>query len=90
MEAIPTRPGNLKAWSDVMSGMAHDIAVMAAAGIVVLPGSDLPVGRYPGEALHEELEQLVDAHVFGPAEAVVSATRRPAEFFRFGRLAGYH
>ena len=63
-----------------MAGMAHDIALMAAAGIAVLPGSDLPVGRYPGEGVHEELEQLVDAHVFSAAEAVVSATRRPAEF----------
>jgi hypothetical protein len=71
---------NLATWNRVLDGLARDMAVLRGAGDRVLPGSDLPVGRYPGEALHAELISLVSHGVMTPAQAIESATRSSAEF----------
>jgi imidazolonepropionase-like amidohydrolase len=55
---------------------------MHRAGVCILPGTDVGVVLiYPGFSLHDELELLVRGIGMTTMEALVSATRRPAEFF---------
>jgi hypothetical protein len=55
---------------------------MRKAGVRIMPGTDLGVPLiFPGFSLHEELEQLVRGVGMTPMDAIVSATRYPAEFF---------
>ena len=50
------------------------------AGVTMLAGTDAPMpGVYPGYALHDELERLVDSGL-SPAEALRAATLAPAPF----------
>jgi imidazolonepropionase-like amidohydrolase len=54
----------------------------------MLAGTDAPMpGVYPGFALHDELERLVDAGLT-PGEALRAATLAPAKFFGIEREAG--
>ena len=59
---------------------------MHAAGVRLLAGSDAGAFNsftYPGFALHDELEALVDAGL-PPVEALRSATMHPADFMGMG------
>ena len=60
------------------------------AGGRLLVGSDAEGLVPPGIGLHQELELVVDAGILSPLEAIVSATRLPAEFLgrseEFGSL----
>lgn len=59
-----------------------DLKEMRAAGVRVMPGTDAGVLLiYPGFTLHDELQQFVSDLGMTPMEALVSATRHPAEFF---------
>jgi imidazolonepropionase-like amidohydrolase len=87
-EQLDERPGGLRASiQGAVVGQIHKAAVqdakeMRRAGVRVLPGSDLAViGIYPGSSLHDELRLFVQKLGMTPMEALVSATRQPAEFF---------
>ena len=54
------------------------------AGGRLLVGSDAEGLVPPGLGLHQELELVVDAGILSPSEAIVSATRLPAEFLGRG------
>jgi imidazolonepropionase-like amidohydrolase len=70
-------------------GVASKIAAsLDRAGVPMLAGTDAPMpGVYPGFALHDELERLVDAGLT-PGEALRAATLAPAKFFGIEREAG--
>jgi adenine deaminase len=55
-------------------------SVLHEAHVPLIAGTDSPMpGVYPGFALHDELERLVDAGL-SPAEALRAATLAPARF----------
>lgn len=57
------------------------VAAMNDQGVPIGAGTDTPIGQaIPGYSLHTELERLVDAGL-SPAQALIAATIRPAEFF---------
>ena len=65
-----------------LTGRAH------RAGVTVLAGTDAPdTFVFPGSALHDELEHLVQAGLT-PAEALHSATLHPARFLGLEGRAG--
>ena len=69
-------------WASVVPGLLALQREIHAAGVRMLPGTDVAIALvYPGFSLHEELEQMVRHLGMTPAEALVSATRYPAEFF---------
>jgi imidazolonepropionase-like amidohydrolase len=87
-EQLDERPGGLRASiQGAVVGQIHKSAVqdakeMRRAGVRIMPGSDLAViGIYPGSSLHDELRLFVQKLGMSPMEAIVSATRQPAEFF---------
>ena len=56
------------------------VGALRAAGVRILAGTDAPMPLvYPGFALHDELELLVECGL-SPAEALRAATIAPAEF----------
>lgn len=60
----------------------RDVRAMYQAGVRLLVGTDVAVLLiYPGFSLHEELEVLVQTIGMTPMQALISATRHPAEFF---------
>lgn len=62
--------------------LINDLQEMHKAGIKLMPGTDLAVLMiYPGFSLHDELQLLVKYAGLSPMEAIISATRYPAEFF---------
>ncbi|NNE46581.1 MAG: amidohydrolase family protein [Rhodothermales bacterium] len=77
----------------------HEIARrLHSEGVTLLAGTDASTsGVFPGDAMHEELEQLVAAGL-SPGEALVIATVNPADFLvrcvdaeiRTGRVAVDH
>jgi imidazolonepropionase-like amidohydrolase len=65
-----------------MPGMLRDLREMRQAGVRLMPGTDVAVVLiYPGFSLHDELRLLVTAAGMTPMEALISATRYPAEWF---------
>ncbi len=66
----------------IMRSATRNLREMHRAGVKVLPGTDAAVLLiYPGFSLHDELELLVETVGITPMEAILSATRYPAEFF---------
>jgi len=62
--------------------LIKDLQEMHKAGIKMMPGTDVAVLMiYPGFSLHDELQLLVKYAGLSPMEAIISATRYPAEFF---------
>lgn len=62
--------------------LIKDFQAMHKAGVRLLPGTDVGVLLiYPGYSLHDELQLLVKYAGLTPMEAIISATRYPAEFF---------
>ncbi|MCZ6750194.1 MAG: amidohydrolase family protein [Acidobacteria bacterium] len=62
--------------------MLRFIRQFARAGGKVMAGTDTSGWAVPGLGLHHELELLVEEAGFSPMEAIVAATRTPAEGFR--------
>lgn len=55
---------------------------MHKAGVRMMAGTDVATLLiYPGYTLHDELQLLVKYVGLSPMEAIISATRYPAEFF---------
>lgn len=66
----------------MLAGRLRDVREMREAGVTLMPGTDVGVLLiYPGFSLHDELRLLVEQVGMSPMEALISATRRPAEFF---------
>jgi amidohydrolase family protein len=62
--------------------LIRDLQEMRKAGVRLMPGTDVAVLLiYPGYSLHDELQLLVRYVGLTPMEAIISATRYPAEFF---------
>lgn len=62
---------------------------MHKAGVRLMPGTDVATLLiYPGYSLHDELQLLVKEVGLTPMEAIVSATRYPAEFFGMQKTLG--
>jgi len=62
--------------------LIKDLQEMRKAGVRLMPGTDVAVLLiYPGYSLHDELQLLVKYVGLTPMEAIISATRYPAEFF---------
>ena len=66
-----------------------DLSDMRKAGVQIMPGTDTAVVLiYPGFSLHDELDLLVSEIGMTPMEAIVAATRHPAEFFGMQETLG--
>ena len=64
------------------------VRAMHRAGVSFMAGSDIPAPyMYPGFSLHDELGLLVEAGLT-PFEALLAATRKPAEFMNLSRDLG--
>lgn len=62
---------------------------MRDAGVRIMAGSDVAVlNIFPGASLHEELRLFVDSVGMTPAEALASATRKPAEWLGLADSVG--
>ena len=67
---------------DFLVKRARDIREMLESGVRIMPGTDTAVVLiWPGFSLHDELRLLVQQVGMTPMQALVSATRSPAEFF---------
>jgi hypothetical protein len=65
------------------------IREMRQAGVRIMTGSDAAVlNVFPGTSLHEELRLLVDSVGMSPMEALMSATRKPAEWLGLADSVG--
>jgi imidazolonepropionase-like amidohydrolase len=63
------------------NGVLRDLREMHAAGVPILPGTDLAVALiYPGFSLRDELGYFVDKIAMTPMAALESATRVAADF----------
>lgn len=72
---------NLEGWREVLDRHAVEIGKLHAAGVRVLPGTDLAGPLiYPGSSLHEELALFVDKAGMTPMAALQTATRDAARF----------
>ena len=69
--------------------IAHQIvSLMHQAGVPIMAGTDSPMpGVYPGFALHEEMELLVESGLT-PREALYAATLEPARFLGIADTSG--
>jgi imidazolonepropionase-like amidohydrolase len=64
------------------------VSVMHQAGVPIMAGTDSPMpGVYPGFALHDEMELLVESGLT-PREALYSATLEPAKFLGMADTRG--
>jgi imidazolonepropionase-like amidohydrolase len=64
------------------------VSIMHQAGVPIMAGTDSPMpGVYPGFALHDELELLVESGL-SPSEALYSATLEPAKFLGMADTRG--
>jgi len=62
---------------------------MREAGVRIMAGSDVAVlNVFPGVSLHEELRLFVDSVGMSPAEALASATSKPAEWLGLADSVG--
>ena len=69
--------------------LIKDFQEMHKAGVRLMPGTDVAVLLiYPGYSLHDELQLLVKYVGLTPMEAIISATRYPAEFFGMQKTLG--
>jgi predicted amidohydrolase len=67
----------------------RDLREMRRSGVRLLPGTDVAVLLiWPGFSLHDELRLLVEQVGLTPMEALISATRFPAEFFGMQETLG--
>jgi imidazolonepropionase-like amidohydrolase len=74
---------------DFLAKRERDVREMFAAGVRVMPGTDSAVLLvWPGFSLHDELRLLVQRAGLTPSQAIVSATRWPAEFFGLQDVLG--
>jgi len=69
--------------------LIKDLQEMHKAGVRIMPGTDVATLLiYPGYSLHDELQLLVKYVGLTPMDAIISATRYPAEFFGIQNMLG--
>jgi imidazolonepropionase-like amidohydrolase len=69
-------------WAKMAPRLRRDLKEMHRAGVRIMPGTDVAVLLIaPGFSLHDELHLLVQELGMTNGEALMSATRHPAEFF---------
>lgn len=69
--------------------LIKDLQEMHISGVRLMPGTDVGVLLiYPGYSLHDELQLFVKYVGLTPMEAIISATRYPAEFFGMQKTLG--
>ena len=69
--------------------LIKDLQEMHKASVRLMPGTDVGVLLiYPGYSLHDELQLLVKYVGLTPMQAIISATRYPAEFFGIQNTLG--
>jgi hypothetical protein len=79
----------LRGWCGFVNGTLEDLAAIHAAGVAILPGSDLAgIGLLPGWSLLDELEILVEGGVMSPGAALVAATSQAARHAGRGHEVG--
>jgi imidazolonepropionase-like amidohydrolase len=67
---------------DFLKARSRDVREMFQAGVRIVPGTDTAVVLiWPGFTLHDELRIFVEQLGMTPMQAIISATRSPAEFF---------
>jgi imidazolonepropionase-like amidohydrolase len=67
--------------NDFLIKRVRDLREMVQTGVRIMPGTDTAVLLiWPGFSLHRELKLLVEQVGLTPMQAIVSATRWPAEF----------
>jgi imidazolonepropionase-like amidohydrolase len=67
----------------------EQVREMRRAGVRIMAGSDVAVlNVFPGASLHEELRIFTDSVGMSPAEALASATRKPAEWLGLADSVG--
>ena len=85
-EATPERRAALEPYWRI--GVKH-MREMREAGVRLMAGSDVAVlNIFPGASLHEELRLFVDTLGMSPMEALMSATRKPAEWLGLADSVG--
>jgi hypothetical protein len=68
--------------TQMLAERLRDMREMRESGVRLMPGTDVAVLLiYPGFSLHDELRLFVEQIGMSPMEAIISATRSPAEFF---------
>ncbi len=82
VDGKPATVAQLAGWNRVLDEFGRQTARLAADGMPILAGSDLPFARYPGDALIDELVYLVREAAFTPSRALVAATTAPARLLR--------
>jgi imidazolonepropionase-like amidohydrolase len=66
----------------VYGSVIRDLRDLHRAGVTIMPGTDVAVAMmYPGFSLHDELQYFVEDIGMSPLQALMSATRAPAEWF---------
>lgn len=75
-------------WREVLDAHLRDIGDMYRHGVRIMPGTDGPNSPlvYPGSGLIDELALFVKGAGLSPMEAIVAATRHPAETLRIPDL----
>ena len=80
--------GEFQAWQTLMSETIDvrldNVARLHAGGAIILAGSDVQSGVFPGASLHRELATLVKAGMT-PAQAIRAATLDSARFLADGQ-----
>jgi hypothetical protein len=87
-EGRPATLEELAGWNRVLSEYARDVGRLYAAGVAVLPGSDLPFATMPGEGLQNELVYLVREAGLTPQQALSAATLQSARWLRLDDSLG--
>ncbi len=80
IQGKPATKPQLAGWDRALDGLAHEMGRLAAAGVIVLAGSDIPFATYPGEAFQDELRYLVGEAGFTPRQALAAGTIAAARF----------
>src|SRR5947199_10611639 len=76
-------------WTPIYRSNLRDVREMAAAGVPILSGTDVPVpSLVPGFSLHDELALLVTEGGLTPLQALQAATLNPARTFGLGDSLG--
>lgn len=79
---------DIAGWREVLDAHLRDIGDMYRHGVRIMPGTDGPSNplAYPGSGVIDELELFVRGVGLSPMEAIVAATRHPAETMRIPDL----
>ena len=82
-------PARREAFQRIWPTILKHTREMREAGVRLMPGSDVAVlNIFPGSSLHDELRMFVDSLGMSPAEALASATRKPAEWLGLSDSVG--